>query len=401
MKRTTVTLFFIFMNLTWANAQNIDSLFKIARQEVFIKKDYRKAIELCQEIRQNNFEVEFFLGQVYTWMDSVSLARSQFNQLLQHDFTNVDVAQAYIDLEYWQNNYIKALQLCEDFLALYPKNESILIKKVKILIEQKKYLEAKLLLKDLTISPESKRLKAKIDTSLFKNKLSIGYDYWYFNKRDKETSFQQPWQIRTLSYSHTNNHGTFLVRWQNATRFGNTGNQIELEAYPKIRKGLNAYINFGLSKQYPVFPNYRIGTSLYVNLPKSYEAEGGFRLLKFQNNIWIFTGSIGKYVGNYFLNLRTYLLPDDHSISPSFRLTTNYYYGKSNDYISCYVGKGFFPINNLYLFDSANVDSSIVGLLLSKNINNRHILKTDFSMIKQAQQTGIQTTFEVAYSLLF
>lgn len=401
MKRTTLTLFFIFMNLIWANAQNIDSLFKKARQEVFIKKDYRKAIELCQEIRRNNFEVEFFLGQVYTWMDSVSLARLQFNQLLQQDFTNVDVAQAYIDLEYWQNNYTKALQLCEDFLAIYPKNEGFLIKKIKILIEQKKYLEAKLLLKDLSISPESKRLKAKIDTNLFKNKLSIGCDYWYFNKRDKEASFQQPWQIRTLSYSHTNNHGTFLVRWQNATRFGNTGNQIELEAYPKIRKGLNAYINLGLSKQYPVFPNYRIGTSVYVNLPRRYEAEGGFRLLKFQNNIWIFTGSIGKYVGNYFLNLRTYLLPDDHSISPSFRLATNYYYGKSNDYISCFVGKGFFHINNLYLFDSVNVDSSSVGLLLSKNINNRHILKTDFSMIKQAQQTGIQTTFEVAYSILF
>ncbi len=401
MKKKTFILLFIFMNFNWANAQNVDSLFTLARQEAFEKKDYRKAIELCKAIEKNSFEVELFLGRVYTWVDSVSLARIQFIKLLQHDSLNIEVAKAYIDLEYWHNNYTEALQLCEQFLVFYPKNDFFLLKKIKILIKLNKYLEAKLLIKGLSISPETKFLRAKIDTNLFKSKLSFSYDYWHFHKRYQETSNQQPWHIRTLTYSHTTNYGTFLIRWQNATRFGNTGNQIEIEAYPQIKKGLNGYINWGLSKQYPVFPNYRLGTSLYANLLKGYEIEAGFRLLRFQSKVWIYTAALGKYMGNYFFNLRTYLVPNSHSLSPSFRLTTNYYFAKSNDYFSCYVGKGFYTISDLYLFNSAHVDSSNAGILFSKNIHNIHILKTNFSIIKQAQYSGIQATLEVSYSVLF
>ncbi|WP_305953334.1 hypothetical protein [Emticicia oligotrophica] len=123
MKKKTFILLFIFMNFNWANAQNVDSLFTLARQEAFEKKDYRKAIELCKAIEKNSFEVELFLGRVYTWVDSVSLARIQFIKLLQHDSLNIEVAKAYIDLEYWHNNYTEALQLCEQFLVFYPKND--------------------------------------------------------------------------------------------------------------------------------------------------------------------------------------------------------------------------------------------------------------------------------------
>lgn len=402
MKKTIFIFFIVIRSFGEAHSQSVDSLFSLARQEAFDKKDYQKAVELCKKIQQpKNIEVGLFLGKIYTWMDSLSLARKQFVQLLKLDSLNIDVAQAYIDLEYWHNNNIKALYLCENFMVIYPSNQGFLIRKIKILIELGMYKEAKLLLKDLPTVPEAQTLKNKIETKPLKNKLLVSYEHWFFYRNQKEGFSQNPWQIRTLSYSRSTNQGTFLIRLQNATRFGNTGSQIEIEGYPSIRKGLNAYLNVGFSKQYPVFPHYRFGSTIYANLPHKYEVEAGFRLLKFQENIWIYTAALGKYIGNYFFNLRTYLVPDIHSLSPSFRLTTNYYFGKNNDYLSCYVGTGLFSINNPFLFDTSNVSSSIVGLLFSKKIYTRHGLKTDFSVMKQASQTGIQTSFEIAYSVSF
>jgi YaiO family outer membrane protein len=82
---------------------------------------------------------------------------------------------------------------------------------------------------------------------------------------------------------------------------------------------------------------------LYANLPKGFEADAGFRYLNFDNDTWIYTGAIGKYYKSYWFNLRAYVTPDDDRISQSYSLTTRYYTGGSNDYISISIGSGISP----------------------------------------------------------
>ncbi|RYG40897.1 MAG: YaiO family outer membrane beta-barrel protein, partial [Chitinophagaceae bacterium] len=74
-----------------------------------------------------------------------------------------------------------------------------------------------------------------------------------------------------------------------------------------------------------------------------FEADAGFRYLNFDNDTWIYTGSVGKYYKNFWFNLRAYITPDDHRISQSYSLTTRYYLGGADDYFSLSIGTGISP----------------------------------------------------------
>src|SRR5262249_37556743 len=69
----------------------------------------------------------------------------------------------------------------------------------------------------------------------------------------------------------------------------------------------------------------------------------GFRYLNFENNTWIYTGSIGKYYKNFWFNFRTYLTPDNERISQSYIFTTRLYGAVADNYASISLGTGISP----------------------------------------------------------
>lgn len=170
------------------------------------------------------------------------------------------------------------------------------------------------------------------------NKIGLAYDYIYFDKQ-----FDKPWQIASLDYTRQTSLGSITGRVNYASRYGQSGWQGEIDAYPHISNTFYTYLNFGYSGDYPVFPQYRAGFSLYANLPASFEAEAGLRYLYFTSATWIYTASVGKYYKNFWFNFRTYLTPSNQKISQSYALTARYYFGGADDYLSASVGTGISP----------------------------------------------------------
>jgi YaiO family outer membrane protein len=103
---------------------------------------------------------------------------------------------------------------------------------------------------------------------------------------------------------------------------------------------------------------------LYANLPKSFEAEAGFRYLRFSGDTWIYTASVGKYFKNYWFNFRTYLTPATESIFNSYTFTTRYYFKETN-YLGVGLGTGISPdetanniqLHNLYKLKSYHISA--------------------------------------------
>lgn len=106
------------------------------------------------------------------------------------------------------------------------------------------------------------------------------------------------------------------------------------------------YLGAGYSSNDGIFPKFRSGASLYANLPASFEAEIGYRQLRFTENIWMYTASVGKYYKNFWFNARTYLTPGDQNISQSYAATIRYYTKGSDDYLGFIIGSGFSPEEN-------------------------------------------------------
>src|ERR1700704_5643302 len=143
-KRTLIIISLLSIS-SFLDAQTSDELFKNAKAAAFDLKDYDKAKQLALQALQlspSYADIEIFLGRVYTWNNQYDSARHHFSKILGNGAVNEEASIAYADLEYWDDHYEKALDICNTALAAYPASEALLLRKAKNLNAQKKFKEA-------------------------------------------------------------------------------------------------------------------------------------------------------------------------------------------------------------------------------------------------------------------
>lgn len=403
-------------------AQDSDELFQQARNAAFEKKNYPLAISLSRTALEKSpdyKDIRIFLGRIYTWSDKLDSARHEFEHVLLQEPGHEDATLASANLEYWNDNNEKALQLLNAGLAVHAQSKDLLLLKAKILNNKNEYKEAnQLVTQILKMDPkntEARAMSQRIRDNSSKNKIGFSYDYVHFDEQ-----FSDAWQLGSFDYGRQTKLGSVSARINYANRFKSNGLQFELDAYPKISPTFYAYVSGGYSKD-GIFPNYRAGFSLYANLPKSFEADAGFRLLRFDDNTWIYTLSVGKYYKNYWFNLRTYLTPSESLLSHSYTLNVRYYFGGADDYLRLAVGTGLSPdvsTNNVLIGGIAedgqlvSISTTNIDRLKAKNVtasavhslNNRNVISLELSWVNQEYRKstfGNQTTAAIGYKLRF
>lgn len=360
-----------------------DALFKQARQAAFDNKDYPLAIALCQQALAKSpdyAEIGTFMGRLYTWSDNIPKARQQFSLVLAKDSTNKDALSAATDLEFWNNRPEQALIYCSTALRHYPEDIDLQLKKARILNDLKRTTEAyEIATQAVQTNPDNadaRALSDRLKWAASKNMLAVGYDYLYFNENYNDALHKSPWHLTNVAYSRTTPIGSVTGRFNYANRFGSSGFQTEVDAYPHISKTFYSYLNVGFSGDKPVFPQFRAGFSLYANLPKSFEAEAGFRYLKFSDETWIYTLSASKYVGSFWFNLRTYLVPGNRDISQTYIGTVRYYFSTADDFVALTGGTGISPDearNALLGQDIRKLGSQRASIEIRKSLHRRWI----------------------------
>ena len=322
-----------------------DELFVEARNAAFEQKDYPTSIKLAKQALDQAPEytdISIFLGRVYTWTDDLISARAVFEGLQKREVKDEDFFIAYASLEYWNDQNSKAIEILNRGLQYHPESQELLLLKAKVDYNSNNYTEAEksvnTLLKIDPKNTEARALSIKINDFTSKNAIGITYNYSHFDRQ-----FDDDWHIVGVSYKRITPIGSVILKGNFANKFAETGTQLELEAYPKLSKMFYLYVGAGYSNDVGIFPKFRSGVSLNANLPKSYEAEIGYRQLYFSNNIWMYTASVGKYYKNFWFNLRTYITPDNKNISHSYTGTVRYYTKGASDYFAFQIGSGISP----------------------------------------------------------
>ncbi len=378
-----ITCLFCHFSVCAQSELGSDELFKQARQAAFDDKDYPRAIALCQQALTKSpdyAEIRTFMGRLYTWSDKLPEARQQFSLVLAKDSTDKDALSAATDLEFWNDEPEQALVYCNTALRHYPSDIDLQLKKARVLNDLKRTAEAYTIAAQVVqTNPDNADARALADRLKWgasKNMLVVGYDYLYFDKNYNDALHTSPWQLASVSYTRSTKIGSVTGRFNYANRFGASGFQTELDAYPHISKTFYSYLNLGFSGSEPVFPRFRAGFSLYANLPKSFEAEAGFRYLKFSDATWIYTLSASKYVGSFWFNLRTYLVPGNSDISQTYIGTIRYYFGAADDFIAVAGGTGISPDeprNALLGQDVRKLGSQRASIEFRKSLHRRWI----------------------------
>jgi tetratricopeptide (TPR) repeat protein len=215
-------------------AQSSDDLFKQARSAAFDKKDYTEATQLSKQaltISPDYSDIQIFLGRVYTWWGKTDSARNCFQKVLDHHPENEDACAAFTDLEYWNNNSLTALSVCEKGLAFHPESKTLLMKKAKCLIDLKRFEEASNvlsgLLKNDPKNTEARSALGNLKEQSSKNKIGFSYDFVTFDKQ-----FDNPWHLVSVDYTRSTKAGSITTRVNYANRFKTNGVQFETDAYP-------------------------------------------------------------------------------------------------------------------------------------------------------------------------
>ncbi|CAM4071878.1 YaiO family outer membrane beta-barrel protein [Flavobacterium antarcticum] len=328
-------------------------------------------------------EIRSFLATTYSWDGDYKRARKEFTTIFEKNSDSKETWIAAIKNELWADLPYAALRMTSKALAIFPEDPEILFLKASAEENSSDPQEA-LNTIQMIIDKNPEDLKARdykksLESVLRKNTVGISASI------DLYSSVFDPMQYYTLKYSRQTKYGSITPKVNLNRRFNEVGAQFEVDMYPKIWKGLYAYVNFGVSNSF-LFPDYRYGAELYQSLPKSFEISAGFRTLKYSSTTNIYTGSVGWYYGNSYWSLRPYFTPSETGTSGSATLTYRKYRSDADNYFGISFGMGLSPEFNQYAF---NANDDPVVNLESQKLNVSYNFTTGNKRNAWGVQAGI------------
>ena len=171
-----------------------------------------------------------------------------------------------------------------------------------------------------------------------RHSVGVSYEHTHFDKQ-----FTDDWKVTSLEYSYKTTRVAYVGRVNYASRFGQQGVQLEAQAYPLISKRVYAYLGASYSNNSPVFPTYTTGATVYASLGKGWEVEGGYRQLHFNENIWVGSGGLSKYLGAWLVNFTSYLSINSPANNQSYFFTAKRFLSDRGDMVWFQAGSGVSP----------------------------------------------------------
>lgn len=315
----------------------------------------REILHELLETQPNHWDARILLGRTLAWDKRYDEAREELLVVVRAKPNYSDARNALADVERWSGHPEAAIALLDDGLAKSPNNEDFLYKKATAQRSLGMLADAMITLDRLLDRNPSHTRGAQMFASLrvrrAKTKFGLGYGYTNVD------TLSSAWHGASAQLSRRTRLGSFSLRANWSRRFDRTATQFEIDAYPRIMDGLYVYLNYGYSAD-TLYPKHRFGGELYANLPKGVELSAGFRRLQFGSSaVTIYTGTVAKYVGNWWISLRPYITPKSIGTSQSYALTVRRYFGNRDTFIGVTAGTGSSPGEIQDVTDLMRLDS--------------------------------------------
>jgi YaiO family outer membrane protein len=264
-------------------------------------------------------------------------AREELSAVLQRNARYTDAREASINIELWSGNLERAEVLASEGLALRAEHPAFLLGRASARLQLGRLAEAREdLVRLLAVAPEherARRLLAAVEDGLRVWDAGLQFAYSAFRED------RSPW---TEIGAHVGRRGqlvTASLHAQRAERFDQTSSQLELELYPKFRRGTYGYLGLAYSPQVRFYPEYRAAADLYQAIGWGFEVFAGYRRAAF--SVPVNGGQLGlaKYWGNWVWTLRAGV-SSGRSRSGSVGLHARRYLWDSEAFVGLRYGRG-------------------------------------------------------------
>lgn len=374
------------------SAQKIDtdSLLTVIIKDMKSEKNYAKNIQralMAKKIAPNYLDYYLILGRNHDLLKNKDSATYYYNYFIEKTNSNEDAFNYLINLEIENKNFLELEKTIDKAIQMHPENRNFQKKKIVLYQLQKETKKEYDYLQSLQVKypndPEIKQSLFLIESKIISDRLGVNYSYTTFNRKG-----YGPWHMGSIQYIRERGWGSIIgrINYANRLSFGESiaeGKQFEAESYFFTGKNNYSYVSIAYSQDV-VFPKLRIGYSFYQNFKKGWEGDLGFRYIQSENiETKIIALGVGKYIGSYWINFRSYLQYNDKDYHPSLSFATRYYFDTKYDYISLVAGYGTSPDERTTIgqFEQrVSLNSYRIGVGYYKLFNNHYL-------------TGIQTTF--------
>jgi YaiO family outer membrane protein len=151
-----------------------------------------------------------------------------------------------------------------------------------------------------------------------------------------------PWSDQVASVRRYGQHGSLAFEALRAHRFGQSGQAWALDAYPSLWHGAYANLRYQRSAGARLFAQNSGRVELYQAFGNGWEASASRDLLAFpQARVNIYGAGIGKYIGNFYVQLRHQQITAPGSRGTGERLLSRYYYaGAADNFVELVANSG-------------------------------------------------------------
>ncbi|CAN1561835.1 YaiO family, OMP domain [Flavobacteriaceae bacterium] len=415
--KTILTLLLVFgfakNESIFAQKINVDSLLTVAVQEVNKDKNYGSALKKTQlgmKLAPNYLDFHLLTGRIYQLTNIKDSARYFYNYVIDKNPVYQDAFTYLINMDIEEKNYSEAQIVVDKAIEAHPEKKDFRYKKLIIYELQEEKEKSEAYLKEIqAMYPMDSDLKLHsyiAANRLKSDRIGVNYNFTCFNR-----SGYGPWHFGSLQYIRQRDWGSAIARINYSNRYADgqsviNGIQYEAETYLFTSKNSYSYAGASYSND-PVFPKLRLGYSFFHNFKKGWEADLGIRYINTdETNFTTAVLGFGKYLGSYWLNLRSYLQFDNSTVYPAFTLTSRYYFNTRFDYLTLIAGYGTSPderttlgqINQRLSLDSFRIGGGyyrlfgknyVTGIQLSVN-NQEYVpgfkqIETEIALVFQYQ----------------
>lgn len=341
---------FLCQNIAFTQEINVDSLLyetiDLLKEKEYeqVKINAQKALKIAPDYLDYNL----VLGRAQEMTGEIDKARQNYELIINQN-TDYKAAFSYLfNLEFQEGNYQKAKEVSEAAIKYHPDEDGFYFKKLSTFQPLNDLQGEYTFIKEIQPRfPENNDLNRRLIN------LELRFDFDIAGLNYSITAFDRenvgPWHLLGLQYIRQRKWGSLGARVNYADRLSagrsiGSGLQYELESYFFTGKKSYSYIGGAYSND-QVFPTWRFGFSHFRYLGKGWEVDLGGRYNKAFDGREFYTAAFGlnKYLGSYWIYLRSYLMTENKDYYPAFTLTTRYYLDTRFDYFALILGYGTSP----------------------------------------------------------
>jgi YaiO family outer membrane protein len=298
----------------------------------------RQLLEWHLEATPTDSDARTLYGTFLSWDGQYDEARRQLGLVL-HDIPgHSDATRASLHAELWADHPEQAENLATQALERDKDSTDLLLDRARARLAQND-LTGSLADVDrvLQLEPnnaDAGKLRARVES--VGRVWTIGGSYTYDTFSDHRT----PWHEATVQAKRKTPMGAVILRVYEAWRFDSQSQQVELEAFPRIRDGTYADVAVAVSPDAELYPKYRLQADLYQSLPFGLEASIGYRHLQFGSGVDMGVITLGKYLGDWYFTLRSFITPGVEGTSVSLSGSVRRYWLDGAAYVGVRYGHG-------------------------------------------------------------